>query len=121
MNRILFLLFIFSLSFSAQKIIYIIPPRGYGQEKLFNLTDRRLNRDNSQLVFVRLKEELNRRGYIFSTLKKYAQKADVVVCFNIPDPHSRQWKELLHLVKKRKQIVTFIFEPVTVNPWIYDK
>lgn len=105
----------------ALHIIYVIPPRGYGKERLFDLTNKRLNRDDSQLVFVKLKDELLLRGYVVSTRKKYAKKADIVVCFNLPDPCSSQWNEVQQLSKQRKRMIAFIFEPVVAQPWIYDK
>src|SRR3990170_9062968 len=133
MNRIISILLIIIL-FSdfitkSQDIVYIIPPQGYEKEKLFNLTDNRLNRDNSQLVFVQLRDFLREKGYMLTTLKKNSSKAVCVISCNIPNPlpkikkkkrkSEHNWREVTKLAKT-KPIIAFIFEPKTVLPHCYD-
>src|SRR3989304_2867257 len=86
-----FVLTVFSSFINSipQPVIYVIPPLGYHNEKLFDLTDKKFNRDDSQLVFVKLREALEKKGYLLTTKKEYAAQAQYVLVLNIPRSKDR--------------------------------
>src|SRR3990170_8808555 len=112
--------FIVGLPINAEKIVFIIPPGGYDNDKLFDLNDNVYNRDNCQYPFWQLRRDLSQKGFLVTTLEKYAKEADYIVIINTPAPNAKAWDKLKKWNFESKKVIGFEMEPITVLPWIHD-
>ncbi len=104
-----------------EKIIYIIPPSGYDNEKLFDMADTIYNRDDCMRPFYALREKLRHKGYDLKTINwSTAQDlpcfCGLIVC-QIPTN-----REQLNVLKQYPldQLILLLLEPPTVVPNYYD-
>lgn len=100
------------------EIIYIIPPAGYEHEVLFTCVehdDKILNRDNCVKHFYDLRTELRKLGHDLKTSMIASLPINsIVITSGIPD------KEHAILLRERaRKIITFIWEPITIEPQSY--
>lgn len=117
-----FLLCLFSMLFFFAQIfsqkIYIIPPGGYEDGKLFDLQQEWLNRDNCIKHFYQLKNALSQLGYELVTARVSDNMSDGYAIFT-----SGINKEMVNLFEqyKDKKIIAFIWEPPTTELESYNK
>jgi alpha(1,3/1,4) fucosyltransferase len=104
---------------SSDATVYIIPPCGYHNEKLFDMSDVLYNRDDCMRPFYVLREVLRAQGYdlkttTFETLPKQLKK--LIVC-DFP------FDDRLSLLKQysKDDIILLILEPPTVVSHYYNK
>lgn len=102
-------------------IIYILPPCGYHNEKLFDIDDPYFNRNNGILHFYTLREELRKKGYDLKTTLLYdnylPQFAGLIAC-DLPADKERL-DRLASLPKNKLSLL--LFEPPTVVRHYYDR
>jgi hypothetical protein len=106
----------------TEPVIYIIPPNGYQNEKLFDMSDQIYNRDDCMRPFYVLREALRASGYDLKTttlsqgeaLKNFA---GIIVC-GIPSD-SQTLKKLARF--DRKKVIAILLEPPAVIEHYYDR
>lgn len=102
-------------------VVYIIPPNGYQNEKLFDMQDTVFNRDDCMRPFFDLRETLRSLGYDLKTTileHELTNMTALLVC-GIPYADS----DIIKHLKKypREKIISLILEPPTVVPYYYEK
>lgn len=106
----------------TNSVIYIIPPNGYQNEKLFDMTDPLYNRDDCMRPFYILRTYLRASGYDLrtTTLSEHENLpnfAGIIVC-GIP----HDLKTLRRLARlPRNKVIALLLEPPTVVPHYYDR
>ncbi len=102
---------------SEQRIIYIVPFGGFENDKLFDINDPKLNRDNARLPFYIMRQAFERLGYVVKTTTsvKDFDKAYAVICFDVP----LEYPEMLKTDKVHDKFILFMFEPPTIKPYNY--
>lgn len=101
------------------KKIYIIPPGGYEDEKLFDIQDTYYNRDNCVKHFYDLREALYLRGYELKT-RRISDDLSDAECIFTSGIHGSVMTDFLKKYKDKK-IIAFIWEPRTTESISYDK
>jgi len=101
---------------AGEKKIYILPPGGYENEKLFDLSSNRLNRDNCIKHFYDLRAVLKKFGYQLVTAKLTDNLSDA--CMIMTSGTSAQVVQKL-LQYKNKKLYMHIWEPYCVEPTSY--
>jgi len=99
-----------------QKIIYVVPFGGFENDKLFDINDPKLNRDNQRLPYYLLRQAFERLGYTLRTTTKVQdfEHAKAVMCFDVPD-----YLEMLKSGFPKEKFVLFLFEPPTIKSYNY--
>ncbi len=103
-------------------IIYIIPPNGYQNEKLFDMSDPIYNRDDCMHPFYILRERLRSYGYDLRTTscdtkEKLKNFAGLIVCA-IPKDKGILQKLVCY---PREKLILLLLEPPTVVQHYYDR
>ena len=110
-----------NLESKKNKIIYIYPPEGYENEKLFNMSNNILNRDDCMRPFYILREQFRSFGYDLRTTSLNTDKlidcAGIIACRK---PHKKKEYSLLKKYSDIKSIV-LLLEPPTVAPSYYER
>ncbi|MBT4856171.1 hypothetical protein HOM50_04835 [bacterium] len=102
------------------KRIYIVPPGGYEDGKLFKLSNDWLNRDMVNQIWCDLKAELNRRGHTIQTVRMNANMNNcdaLIVCGIFP----QYFNVYQRLTNAGKRVISLLFEPKTVEPQSYNR
>lgn len=107
---------------TKNKIVYIIPPNGYQNEKLFDMSDPIYNRDDCMRPFYVFRECLRSIGYNLKTTtlkpdEKLEHFAGIVVC---GVPHDKNVLQRLARIPPEK-VILLLLEPPTVVPHYYDR
>jgi hypothetical protein len=97
------------------KIVYIVPFGGFENDKLFDIQDPKLNRDNARLPFHTMREAFKRLGYTVKTTTRVQdfKAAHAVICFDIP----LEFPEMLKSGIPKEKFILFMFEPPTIKPY----
>lgn len=103
-------------------VIYIIPPNGYQNEKLFDMSDPIYNRDDCMRPFYQLRKALRGSGYDLKTTTMSSGEnlnnfAGIIVC-GIPSD-ARTLQKLARLA--REKVIALLLEPPTVVQHYYDR
>lgn len=101
---------------TAEKKIYILPPGGYENELLFNLSSNRLNRDNCIKHFYDLRTVLKKFGYRLVTARLTDNLGDA--CMIMTSGTSANVVKKLSQYKNKK-LYMHIWEPNCVEPASY--
>lgn len=100
------------------KKIYILPPAGYENEKLFDLADKKFNRDDCVKHFYDLRSALRKCGYNLVTAKMSDDLSDAAIILT-SGPSPEVVKKLSKYVGKKKY--AHIWEPHCVEPASYNR
>lgn len=123
MKNLIKILLILIYCYINTKTIYIIPPGGYENEKLFTCVERnntKLNRDNCVKHFYDLRSFLQNNNHDLKTInigQSISPKSIVITSGLIKNNSS--W--LSKLKKQNSKIIAFIWEPITTEPNSYSK
>jgi alpha(1,3/1,4) fucosyltransferase len=102
---------------SAERKIYIIPPGGYENEKLFDLNDPILNRDNCIKPYFDLKENIRKIGLKLITVSINDDLSDgeFIITHDIS-------QNVVNMLSKypSKKLLAIILEPPIVTPNSYN-
>jgi len=110
--------FLIISTYPISKKIYIIPPSGYENNKIFDLQDQFLNRDNCIKHFFDLKIALKTLGYNLFTASpnKNLSDGEYILMSGYWTPQT-----IAHLKKyPKKKLFAHIWEPPTVNEFAYN-
>lgn len=97
-------------------IIYIVPFGGFENDKLFDIRDPKLNRDNARLPFYLMRQAFERLGYVVKTTSNVQdfKQAYAVISFDVP----LEYPEMLRTKDvPRDKYVLFMFEPPTIKQY----
>ena len=115
----LFLVFGLVSNINAKRI-YIVPPGGYEDGKLFKLSSDWLNRDMVNQIWCDLKAELNRRGHTIQTVRMNANmnSCDALIVCGVFPQYFNIYQRLMGAGKK---VVSILFEPKTTEPQSHNR
>ncbi|OGB96969.1 hypothetical protein A3F06_01285 [candidate division TM6 bacterium RIFCSPHIGHO2_12_FULL_36_22] len=104
----------------VRKKIYIVPPGGYENDRLFTLSNDWLNRDDVNKVWVDLKNALAKKGYHIQTVKMGQNISDgeALITCGILHAHLNTF---MHYRNSGKKVIAMLFEPRTIEPHSYNK
>lgn len=113
------LIFFFVGESRSREVIYIIPPAGYEQGRLFNLSDTLFNRDDCVKHFSDLKDALARLNCDLVT----ADPADDLSAGSYIIMSGYWTPEIIGLLSRydRNKLIALIWEPTTINAFAYDR
>jgi hypothetical protein len=113
---------IFQSANGYEKIVYIIPPAGYQNEKLFDMSDLTYNRDDCMRPFFNMRESLRKIGFDLKTTtladnESLDKFAGIIVC---GVPHDVKTRNKLAQYPANK-VALVLLEPPVVVPYFYDR
>lgn len=119
---IVFFILFFEHVKAYENIMYIIPPAGYHNEKLFDMNDPIYNCDDCMRPFYNLREAFRKLGFDLKTttlsenenLEKFA---GIIVC---GVPHDAKIRNRLSKYPIDK-VILVLLEPPVVVPYYYDR
>ncbi len=101
----------------SKKIVYIIPPNGYYNEKLFDLADPVYNRDNCMYCFYKLREALRTLGYDLKTTTYADEQNGVALITAGISLDAKQQAGIMAYAQKN--LIALLLEPPTVDQQSY--
>lgn len=109
--------FFFITTIVHAEIFYIVPPHGFANEVLFTCVENNnyLNHDDCVLHFYELRNVLRQYGHDLKTIASpEIPYKSIVITSGFPEENF-----LKQLRKRARKIITFIWEPTTVEPQSY--
>jgi len=103
-----------------RKKIYIVPPQGYEDDRLFTLSNDWLNRDMVNQIWVDLKNGLAKRGYHIQTIRlgKNIFDGEALITCGVFPQHGKMFMNYRNAGKK---VIGMLWEPKTIEPRWYNK
>lgn len=104
---------------AQEQLICIIPWPGFEEDKLFDVNDKRLNRDGVLEPYAYLKNCLNKLGYKLkaTTDLEDLKKAKAVLSFDVPLDYGHIMQALETL--SQGKLILFLYEPPVVKDYNY--
>ena len=124
-NRMIFLVVFFAaftieiLCLNPERLVYVIPPSGFENDKLFDINDVRLNRDNNLFPFYYLRKCFRDLGYELKTTRLEVGDFSFKKLIVFGKPKDRKQLYMLNKCPKEKKVL-ILLEPPTVEPEHYD-
>lgn len=104
------------------RIVYIIPPNGYQNEKLFDMNDAIYNRDDCMRPFYDLRESFRQLGCDLKTttidVNRHLEKLVGLIVCGVPS----DYRKLVRFKRcQSAKMILLLLEPPVVVPYYYDR